>query len=275
MQEKTNKKAEQKAEAVNAPAKKLTKNEQIEAELAEGDSYKVSLSNFDGPLDLLLFLIKEAKIDIKDIFVSQITEQFLTFVAENKDNLPLQKIGDFLETSATLLEIKSRKLLPKPEVELPEEDDPEKRLIARLEEYKLFKEKSETLQALDDMGKFYKAPEPDATGYRYELPKDLSFDKLLDAFAQIMHKIQVKAELPEPKKIVKDRFTVAQKMTEIKDLISAEPEVKFSSLYAKDYSKSEIINTFLALLELLKLQQICVKQPEQLGEILITKKEQN
>ena len=115
------------------------------------------------------------------------------------------KIGDFLETSATLLEIKSRKLLPKPEVEVPEEDDPEKRLIARLEEYKLFKEKSETLQALDDMGKFYKAPEPDATGYRYELPKDLSFDKLLDAFAQIMHKIQVKAELPEPKKIVKDQ----------------------------------------------------------------------
>ena len=207
----------------------------------EGDenAVKFKLDNFDGPLDLLLHLIKEAKIDIKEIFISKITEQFLTYVEEIKD-LPIEKIGEYLEMSATLLEIKSRKVLPVQEEVAVDEEDPETKLIRQLEEYKLFKEKSEELALLEDTGKFYKQPEPSAGDFRYEL-KDLSFDLLLDAFANIMHKIEVKKELPEPKKIQKDRYTVAQKITQIKDLLLTEKKIKFSSLYSADYSKSEVI----------------------------------
>ena len=234
---------------------------------------RFKLDNFDGPLDLLLHLIKEAKIDIKEIFISKITEQFLRYVEEIKD-LPIEKVGEYLEMSATLLEIKSRKVLPVQE-ELPaDEEDPETKLIRQLEEYKLFKEKSEELSKLEDIGKFYKAPDASVGNFRYEL-SDVSFDQLLDAFAGIMHKIEIKATLPEPKKIQKDRWTVAQKITQIKDLLLTEKRIVFSSLYSADYSKSEVINTFLAILELLKAQQICVEQQEVFGEIVLTKGKSN
>jgi segregation and condensation protein A len=113
--------------------------------------------------------------------------------------MPVDKVGDFIEMAATLIEIKSKKLLPPPpEEDDEEEEDPEKKLIRQLEEYKLFKEQSQVLSNLEDVDSLYKDPEPLANGYRYEL-KDFSFDKLLDAFALIMHKVQERAEVPEAK----------------------------------------------------------------------------
>lgn len=231
--------------------------------------YKVKLEKFDGPLDLLLHLIKEAKVDIKDIFISKITEQFIDYVRDMTD-YPSEEIGDFIDLASTLIQIKSKKLLPVPPKEEEDEEDPEQKLIRQLEEYKLFKEQAEKLKELEDTGKFYKEPEKIASAVRYEL-KDLSFDALLDAFAHIMHKIEIKAEVPKPKEIQKDRFTVAEKISEIKDRLLTESKVTFSSLYAKDYSKSEVINTFLALLELLKMQEVKVIQMETLAEIFIEK----
>ena len=231
--------------------------------------YKYKLEKFEGPLDLLLHLIKEAKVDIKDIFVSEITEQFLEYIKDLSE-YPAEVISDFIDMASTLLQIKSKKLLPVPPKVEEEEEDPEQKLIRQLEEYKLFKEESEKLKALEDTGKFYKAPDKMVGNFRYEL-KDLSLDALLDAFANIMHKIDIKAEEVAPKEIKKDRFTVAQKIAEIKDRLLEGGNCKFSSLVEGSYTKSEVINTFLALLELLKLQEIKVVQLESCGEISIEK----
>lgn len=233
------------------------------------DSYKVKLEQFEGPLDLLLHLIKDAKIDIKDIFISKITDQYLKYVTEMKD-ISMESVSEFVAMAATLLEIKSRKLLPKIEETLDDPEDPEQKLIRQLEEYKLFKEVSEQLKSIEDVDKFYKEPEPAACGYRYEL-KDISFNGLIEAFTSLMHRVTLRSEVPTIRKIEKDRFTVAQKIAEIKDILLIEEEVKFSSLFNEDYSKSEIINTFLALLELLKFQHVKVNQKKLFDEIYIKK----
>lgn len=238
--------------------------------LESSGAYQYKLEKFEGPLDLLLHLIKEAKVDIKDIFVSKITEQFLDYIKDLSE-YPAETISDFIDMASTLIQIKSKKLLPvPPKVDEEDEEDPEQKLIRQLEEYKLFKEQSEKLKTMEDTGKLYKAPDKLANSVRYEL-KDLSLEALLDAFALIMHKIDTKAEAVLPKEIQKDRFTVAQKISEIKDRLLEKGKFEFSSLVEGSYTKSEVINTFLALLELLKVQEIKVVQLETCGEILIEK----
>ena len=247
--------------------------EEIKTETELEDSsqgYKYRLDKFEGPLDLLLHLIKEAKVDIKDIFVSKITEQFLDYIKDTSE-YPAEIISDFIDMASTLIQIKSKKLLPPPpKPEDEEEEDEETKLIRRLEEYKLFKEEAEKLKVMEDTGKLYKSPDKLVNAVRYEL-KDLSLEALLDAFAHIMHKIDIKAEEVVPKEIKKDRFTVAQKIAEIKDRLYEKGSCKFSSLIEGSYTKSEVINTFLALLELLKIQEIKVVQQETCGEITIEK----
>ena len=236
-------------------------------------SLKFKLDQFEGPLDLLYHLIKVAKIDIRDIFISQITEQYLQIVSD-AENVDMEKAADFTLMAATLLEIKSNKLLPKPEIISDEpEEDPEEKLYRQLEEYKLFKEASEKLKEVEDVGKFYKEPDAAAGGYRYELPEKLNLDALIGAFSNLLHKVSVKAETITERKIEKDRFTVAEKIAQIKDSLLIKPKFKFNELFEEDYSKSEIINTFLALLELLKGQFVKVEQDATFGSIEIFKRE--
>ena len=236
-------------------------------------SLKFKLDQFEGPLDLLYHLIKVAKIDIREIFISEITEQYLAIVRD-VENIDMEKAADFTLMAATLLEIKSNKLLPKPEIlsEEPEED-PEEKLYRQLEEYKLFKEASEKLKEVEDVGKFYKKPDESAGDYRYELPEQLNLNALIDAFSKLLHRVSVKAETITERKIEKDRFTVAEKIAQIKDSLLIKPRFKFTELFDADYSKSEIINTFLALLELLKGQTVKVEQDATFGNIEIFKRE--
>ena len=244
--------------------------EMEEVILEEEKGCKYVLQNFEGPLDLLLHLIKDAKVDIKDIFISKITEQFLEYIKDASE-YPAETISDFIDMASTLIQIKSKKLLPvPPKVEDGDEEDPEQKLIRQLEEYKLFKEEAEKLKALEDTGKLYREPDKLVGAVRYEL-KDMDMEALLNAFAHIMHRIDIKAEEVVPKEIQKDRFTVAQKIAEIKDRLLEADKCKFSSLVEGSYTKSEVINTFLALLELLKMQEIKVVQVENLGEITIEK----
>ena len=239
----------------------------------DAESFRVKLNQFEGPLDLLLTFIKSAKIDICDIFLSQITEQYLTIVSGISE-LDVDKASDFIEMAATLLEIKSKKLLPKPPVEVMEdEESPEQKLIRQIEEYKLFKEASEKLKVIEDVDKFYKEPDDSAGDFRYILPENLNLDLLIDAFSKLLFKVNLKAEVPVERKIEKDRFTVSQKIGQIKDLLLIKPRFKFSELFDADYSKSEIINTFLALIELLKGQVIKVNQAGTFEDIEINKRE--
>ena len=233
------------------------------------DDYKFKLKDFEGPLDLLLHLIKITKIDICDIFLSDITEQYLKLM-EDIDDIDVEKASEFINMSATLLEIKSRNLLPA-ENEDTDEEDPEQRLIRQIEEYKIFKEQGEVLAKIEDINKFYKAPDNSVGEFRYELPDKLSVDAMIQAFSAIMQKITIKAEAVEEKKIVKDRFTVAQKISQIKDHLLTKKRFKFKDMFEENYSKSEVINTFLALLELLKRQYITVTQNSLFDDIDIVR----
>lgn len=237
---------------------KLDKKSLEILEETEEDDYKFKLNQFEGPLDLLLHLIKITKIDIRDIFLSDITEQYLEMM-KNIDDVDIEKASEFINMSATLLEIKSRHLLPVESEEI-EEEDPEQRLIRQIEEYKIFKEQGEVLAKIEDISRFYKAPDNSVGEFKYELPDKLSSDALVEAFKSLMQKMTVKAEVVQEKKIVKDRFTVAQKINQIKDALLTKKEFKFSEMFEESYTRSEVINTFLALLELLKRQYITVVQ---------------
>lgn len=237
---------------------KLDKKSLEILEETEEDDYKFKLEQFEGPLDLLLHLIKVTKIDVRDIFLSNITEQYLDMV-NNIEDIDIEKASEFINMSATLLEIKSRHLLPV-ENEDVEEEDPEQRLIRQIEEYKIFKEQGEVLAKIEDIDRFYKSPDNTVGEFKYELPDKLSSAALVRVFTEMMQKVSVKAEVVQEKKIVKDRFTVAQKISQIKDTLLTKKEFKFRDMFEESYSRSEVINTFLALLELLKRQYITVVQ---------------
>ena len=250
---------------------KLDKKSLEILEKTEEDDYKFKLDQFEGPLDLLLHLIKVTKIDIRDIFLADITEQYLEMM-KDIEHIDVEKASEFINMSATLLEIKSRHLLPVESEEIDEED-PEQRLIRQIEEYKIFKEQGEVLSKIEDVSRFYKAPDNSVGEFKYELPEKLKIDALINAFTSLMQKVSVKAEVVQEKKIVKDRFTVAQKISHIKDMLITKKEFRFKDLFEESYSKSEVINTFLALLELLKRQYITVTQNSLFDDIDIVKNE--
>lgn len=250
---------------------KLDKKSLEILEETEEDDYKFKLDQFEGPLDLLLHLIKVTKIDIRDIFLGDITEQYLEMMKDIED-VDIEKASEFINMSATLLEIKSRHLLPVENEEVDEED-PEQRLIRQIEEYKIFKEQGEVLSKIEDVDRFFKAPDNSVGEFKYELPDKLSSQALINAFTMMMQKMTIKAEVVQEKKIVKDRFTVAQKISQIKDVLLTRKQFKFKELFEESYSRSEVINTFLALLELLKRQYITVTQNTLFDEIDIVKNE--
>ena len=263
---------QEKNEQINASTFDMTKLDKKSLEIleeTEENDYKFKLNQFEGPLDLLLHLIKITKIDICDIFLSDITEQYLA-IMKDIDDVDIEKASEFINMSATLLEIKSKHLLPREPVETDEED-PEERLIRQIEEYKLFKEQSEKLSQIEDVNKLYKAPDDSVGEFKYELPEKLSVDALIKAFTDMMQKMTIKAEVVQEKKIVKDKFTVAQKITHIKDILLTRDRFKFTDMFEESYSRSEVINTFLALLELLKRQYITVEQNGLFDEIDIVR----
>lgn len=243
--------------------------DEMQIAIPEEGEYRVRLENFEGPLDLLLHLIKEAKLDITTLKLSEITEQYLAFMNEI-DTLDMEKASEFIEVAATLLEIKSKKLLPRLDDVQTEVEDSESNLLRRLQEYKLFKEASEDLKALENVNRMYKEPEPAASKFKIVL-KDMKLDNLLDAFTKILHKAHLEEKKSEEKQIVRDRFTVQEKMAAIKDAILIREKVKFEELFEEDSTKSEVINVFLAILELLKQQVISIHQDNSFDEIEIVK----
>jgi len=229
------------------------------------------IENFEGPLDLLLQFVKQSKLSIDEIKLSEITEQYLE-VINQLSAIDMESASEFIEVAATLIEIKSKSLLPKLEEE-PEEEDPEYLLKMRLKEYQMLKETTEKLKVLENTDRFYKKPEPDANKFRYVL-KDMQLDMLLDAFSKLMIRVQETKSTEEVKEIQKEKFTVSQKISTIKDCLLVRKKVYFSELFSNSISRDEVVTTFMALLELLKLQEIHVKQPENFADIEICKQEE-
>ena len=247
--------------------------ENIVKEVENKNVYKVQLENFEGPLDLLLQIIKDNKMDIETVKLADLTEQYLKYI-QGIEKLDMENASEFIEIAAQLIEIKSRTLLPPDQEDELDEDDPEVNLLARLKELKLFREASEKLVNMEDLDKLYKKPDKMAGNVRIKI-KDMTLDSMLDAFALMMATAPKKITIEEPKQIVRDRFTVAEKIISIKNVVREKKMIKFTQLFEEDLTKSELINTFLALLELLKLQILKAQQGSIFGEIDIIANEEN
>ena len=234
--------------------------------------YIVSLKQFDGPLDLLLTLISNAKVDIQDIFVSEITEQYLESM-RLVDELDMDSASEFLQMAATLLEIKSRAMLPKPPK--PEEEgalSPEEELIRQLTEYKQFKEISARMHQLEEEARALMTKLPE----EYPLPPPtieitgLTLDKLSKAFARVLLRAEEneRSENMASREIRRDAFTVAGCMARIARRLRGGP-ARFAEMFAEDYTREEVITMFLAMLELAKLNRLHIEQSGAYDEIYL------
>ena len=232
---------------------------------------KFSFEGFEGPLDLLLELISQRNIEIKDVKLAEITDQFVHYV-ENMEELDMEEATAFLDMASRLLLIKSKSLLPvEQEVEEEDEIDDETRLKIQLQEYQLFKEAGGTLQQQENVDRFYKQPDKNVGDARIVF-NQFNLDKLLDAFAFILMRTKDK-ENPQEKKINRDRWTVQDKMQFLSNILKDTEEINFFSLFDETYSKMEIITVFMAILEMLKFQKIEVVQAERYADIKIKRKE--
>jgi segregation and condensation protein A len=230
--------------------------------------YKVKLEVFEGPLDLLLYLIKRDEIDIYDISIERITRQYLEYLQAFKE-LNIDLAGEFVLMAANLLYIKSRSLLPldqQPPDDEAEEDDPRWELIRQLIEYKKFKEAAALLSdcALGQENMFARAAAaaPDVPLRLGEV----GIFQLINAFQNVIRRIEAREELQE---ISGENFTVSDKIEIILARVSDGFALKFSELFAHMASRVEIVVTFLALLELIRLKQVRVSQFDPFGEIEI------
>lgn len=241
--------------------------------------YTTKISNFEGPLDLLLYLVNKAEISIRDIFVSEVTEQFIEYVRSAED-LDMERESEYLGMAATLLEIKSKELLPIMQFDWESDgmeddmfDDPQENIFRQLEEYKLFKEASENLKKQETVDIFYKEPDESATDVRIEYT-DFNLKNLVDAFSKLLARLDLEKRIKNAQKeIPKEVFTVADKINYIKTTMLERQTCSFFELFKEDASRMEIITTFQALLELLKLQYLTCEQSETFGDITINLRE--
>lgn len=252
-------------------------NENTEAQAVDeaySKSYHVVLSNYDGPLDLLLDLVKREKINIEDIFISNITEQYLEAM-EQIDELDMEQAADFIVVAATLLEIKSKRLLPKPEIPVEtQEEDPEKELIDRLEEYKLFKEAAEKMREQEKLNMHFRAPD-DSVGQPRLVLKDMTTNGLMAALKKMFDKLGDRQQLIKVKKIERDPFTVEEKKDFIRQRFKIVESCTFDELFDEDYTINEVVTTFSALLDLVKDQEVGVRQADIFDTITIVKRSGN
>lgn len=241
----------------------------------EQNVLELKLSNFDGPLDLLLSLVKENKIEIKDIFVSQVTEQFLEYMNQVSE-LDVELASEYMAMAATLLEIKSRALLP-PVVkdDEPEEETPEAVLIRQLEEYKLFKEIVSELKEQENVDRFYRDPDKNVGKEVSVIKENLSLDGFIAAFNKFLAKLQVKSQQSTTvsRTMARESFSVPQKINFIREVLKTVNEFKFTELFEPGASRNEYVTTFIAVLELTKLQIITIRQSDIFEDIVIVKRE--
>jgi len=230
--------------------------------------YKVKLEVFEGPLDLLLYLIKKDEVDIYDISIERITQQYLEFMEAFKV-LDLEVAGEFVVMAANLIYIKSRALLPahvQPPEEEADEADPRWDLIRQLVEYKKFKDAAAhlSLREVEQSNLFSRLPDDTAAAPERPLG-DVSVFDLITAFNNVLKRISSQSE--NLREIFEENYTVSDKIDLIMKMMSSGVPLKFMELFSRAASRTEIVVTFLALLELIRLKQLKAFQDEPFGEI--------
>lgn len=251
----------------------MIEEEIFQEEIEDSVGCTFHLKDFEGPLDTLLFLVGKSKMSIEEVKLADITSQYLEYMKEI-DTIDLSKASEFIVMASKLIEIKSKSLLPKPREEEPDAVDEEAEIKQRLAEYKLYKEASEKLKKYETVGIMYRAPD-DTVGKPRLVLKDMNMQGLTEALKKMFLKLEQRAVEIKERHIVKDRFTVAEKISTIKDTLLLKKRVLFTELFDDAYTKSEIITTFQALLELIKLQYVTAEQKETFGDIILNKVEED
>ncbi len=239
--------------------------------------YKLQV--FEGPLDLLLHLIEKNKVDIYDIPIVTITEQYLEYVGQMQEN-DMDVMSEFLVMAATLIRIKSKMLLPKDEKEEEEEEDPRDELVRRLLEYKMYKYAALELKdmELDASRNLYKKASIPMEVATYkeeidpaELVDGLTLGKLNEIFQSIMKKQVDKVDPIRSKfgTIEKEEINIEERMIQIREEVRGLKGINFRTLLATQPTKMNVIVTFMSILELMKIGAITIRQEETFGEIVI------
>lgn len=240
----------------------------------------VTLEVFEGPLDLLLYLIEKNKIDIYDIPIVVITEQYLDYIRKMQTE-DMNVMSEFLVMAATLLDIKCRMLLPKEVNEEGEEEDPRAELVQKLLEYKMYKYMAYELRdkQVDAAKSWYKKPmlPKEVTEYQYPIDYDellggLSLTKLHEIFKAVMRRQEEKVDPIRSRfgKIEKDEINLEEKQVYIEEYVRNHKRFSFRSLLEKQGSKMEVIVTFMAVLEMMKQGIIFIEQEDTFADIVIT-----
>ena len=236
-------------------------------EEARPKGYTVHLEAFEGPMDLLMHLIEKDKIDIYDIPIAKLTEQYLDYLRQMQE-FDMEIASSFLVMAATLLQIKSRMMLPKPPApQEEEEEDPRLELVRRILEYRKFKQVSSVLEGMAGTHEKYVAREPLALPVHHLPPANLKLSLLLEAFQTVL---DIKEELSIPKALVEpESYNIQDKMHFLLNLLDRSGgRLLFAEAFPTG-SRSELIVTFLALLELIKLKAVVVRQQRLFADIYI------
>jgi segregation and condensation protein A len=231
--------------------------------------YQVDLATFRGPLDLLLYLVKRNEVDICDIPIAQVTEQYLHYL-EHLLRIDVEGVGDFLVMAATLMEIKSRMLLPG-NAEKPEtEEDPRLDLVRQLLEYKQFKDAATVLEAQAERQLTRLPRQPvdtvAAKGLDQQPLRAVELWDLVSAFGRLMRETLAL----QPRQIVMDETPMQVHMDSILQRLEREPRLPFSGLFTPPYTRGRLLGLFLAILELIKGRRILIEQTDVFGEIWVT-----
>jgi segregation and condensation protein A len=238
--------------------------------------YKVKFEVFEGPLDLLLYLIKKEEVDIYSVNLTTLASQFIEYI-EMMREFDLEVAGEFLVMASTLMYIKSRELLPvdqQAQVEEEEDgEDPRWELIRQLVEYKKFKDAAAQLQTLEARQEDVYPRLPIKPVFEEEKPAtkpEVTIFDLLNAVNSVLKRFEKR---DNPREIYEDKWSVSEKIEHIVTLMTTQSGVRFSELFEDATSRSEVVCTFLALLELIRLKQLVCAQSSDFGEIEIRKRE--
>lgn len=238
------------------------------------DKYVVTIDNFDGPLDLLLHLIKEQDIDIYDIKIEDITKQYLDYIRHMKE-LNLEIASEYLVMASELIEMKSKMLLPKKKEKEEDdyEEDPRELLIERLLDYKRYKEVTSEFKDLELTRKMVFTREPDNLN-RYvkedENSEELGVADLIDAFNNLLKRKEL--DRPIATKITKKELSVTEKVNKIKNILRNKKKINFEDIFEVS-TKEEVIISFLSVLEMVKKDEILLTQEGNFKNIVISLKE--
>ena len=244
------------------------------AAIVRRPAYEVRLDAFEGPLDLLLHLIREHEIDIYDIPIASITAQYLEYIAI-MESLDLELAGEFLEMAATLIRIKAQMLLPSSDFEEEEQEDPREQLVRKLVAYKEFKEAARGLSEREEDRREHFPHAVDPKAHRAfeeeDLPteeflRDVTLFDLVDSLREVLARIPARIDVHA---VDVERVTVEEQMERLREIVASRDSVTFLEIFERAVTKMAIVTTFIALLELIRLGAVEAAQKRVFGEIVI------